>query len=652
MIKKKVVIYLRLSREDGDGESQSISNQRKILHEYAKQHHLEIIEEYVDDGVSGYSMNRPALNRLKADLNKNIVNIILVKDLSRLGRNDAHVQLFIKNMIELDKQVLSLGENFDSTDENCLDTLGIHTWSNEKLIRDTSRKVRGSIKTLQKEGKWICHAPYGYIKDDKDKYKYHVDETIAPYVKKIFDMYINGCGFNMIARKLTEENIPTPNMVKKMHAEKRGVPYKRKVGTEWNVRTVDRILKNEFYIGTLTAGKYKRRSINGRCILQPEENWYVFKNAHEPLIDETTFNLVQDIIEARLQESYRGVKKGRQQSIFAGLLYCNECGKKMTSKSKIKYGKTFICSTYNLRGTTHCTSHSIMEKEIKYVLFEFLESCKTKLIDIISDLDNIIQSELRAKNKTQHNVSDIVNRIQDVKVSIEVLITQKMRETIKNPSMVDMIDKMYDEMLNAKYKEVQILEKQLNDQNKLAITEVELKQNVNSAVDVIDDILKSENVTKKQIMLLIDKIIVHDDSGIDIYLRGNLHKICNNYFKVERTKKMKIKKLVCDVILENPEKFTIGQCLEKIRNEGMTIAYKTISKILKEDLLDNNIIEIRSMNHGYRLIGSNEELKSKLLFNTIVAKADAYVNNNDIFEVLMKINDWIIEIAYNKKYLF
>lgn len=652
MIRKKVVIYLRLSKEDGDSESQSISNQRKILHEYAKQHNLEIVGEYVDDGVSGYGMNRPALNRLKTDLNRNIVNIILVKDLSRLGRNDAQVQLFIKNMIELDKQVLSLGENFDSTDENCLDTLGIHTWSNEKLIRDTSRKVRGSIRTLQKEGKWICQVPYGYRKDDKDKYKYCIDETIAPYVRQIFDMYINGYGFNMIARKLTDDNVPTPNMVKKMYAEERGATYKRKVGTDWNTKAIDRILKNEFYIGTLTTGRYKRRSINGRSILQPEENWYVFENAHEALIDKSTFNLAQDILEGRSQENYRGIKAGRKQSIFAGLLYCNECGKSMTSKSKKKYGKTFICSTYNLRGITHCTSHSIMEKEIKYVLFEFLASCKTRLIDIISDLDSIIQSELRTKHKTQDNVTEIANRIQDIKTSIEVLITQKMRETMKNPSMVDMIDKMYDEMLNVKYKEVQTLEKQLNDQNQLATTEVELKQNINSAVDVIDDILKSENVTKKQIMLLVDKIIVHDDSGIDIYLRGDLHRICNNYFKVERTKKMKIKKLVCDVILDNPEKFTIGQCLEKIRNEGMTIAYKTISKILKEDLLDNNLIEIRSMNHGYRLIGSDKDLKSKLLFNTIVTKADAYANNNDIFEVLMKVNDWIIEIAYNKKYLF
>jgi DNA invertase Pin-like site-specific DNA recombinase len=213
----------------------SISNQRKILHDYAKYHNLEIVGEYVDDGVSGYTMNRPSFNRLKDDLNKDLVEVILVKDLSRLGRNDAHVQLFITNIVECDKQVLSLGENFDSRNESCLDTLGIHTWSNEKLVRDTSRKVRGSVATLQKEGKWLCSIPYGYVKDYFDKYKYYVEQTIAPYVKHIFDLYINGMGIKLIARTLTEENIPTPNMIRKMQAEAKSKVYKKMFAkSKWN----------------------------------------------------------------------------------------------------------------------------------------------------------------------------------------------------------------------------------------------------------------------------------------------------------------------------------------------------------------------------------------------------------------------------------
>ena len=301
MIKKRIVIYLRLSKEDGDSESLSISNQRKILHEYAKQHGLEIADEYVDDGVSGYGMDRPALNMLKNDLNNGIVDVILVKDLSRLGRNDAKVQLFIEKIIEIDKQVLSLGESFDSRDPNCLDTLGIHTWSNEKLVRDTSRKVRKSIETLQKEGKWLANIPYGYIKDDNDKYKYRVDPIVAPYIKQIFEFYISGMGIKFIARKLTQMNIPTPSMVRKMQADSKGKVYKRKVSTSWEQLTVARILANDFYIGTLTLGKSKRRSINGKEIQQPKDKRYVFYNAHEAIIDKATFQIVQETIKREVK---------------------------------------------------------------------------------------------------------------------------------------------------------------------------------------------------------------------------------------------------------------------------------------------------------------------------------------------------------------
>ena len=267
-------------------------------------------------------------------------------------------------------------------------------------------------------------------------------------------MYINGYGIKMITKALTDMRVPTPNMVKKMYADEVEKTYKKPFNTDWNTRTVSRILKNEFYMGTVITDRYRRRSINGRSILQPEENWHVFEDAHEPIVDKSTFNLAQDIMAHRSEAAYRGVKSGRKQSLFAGMIYCNECGKWMTSKTKKKYGKTFICSTYNLHGVSQCTSHSIMEKEIKYVLFEFLESCKINLSNIIADLDNIIQSELRTKSNTKNNASEIANKIKDTKSSIEVLITQKMRETMKNPSMIDMIDKMYDETINEKYKEI------------------------------------------------------------------------------------------------------------------------------------------------------------------------------------------------------
>ena len=654
MIRKKVVIYLRLSKEDGDSESMSISNQRKILHDYAKYHNLEIVGEYVDDGVSGYTMNRPAFNRLKDDLNKDLVEVILVKDLSRLGRHDAHVQLFITNIVECDKQVLSLGENFDSRNESCLDTLGIHTWSNEKLVRDTSRKVRSSVATLQKEGKWLCSIPYGYVKDDFDKYKYYVDQTIAPYVQYIFDLYINGMGIKLIARTLTDENVPTPNMIRKMQAEAKGKVYKKMSSDKWQPATVMRILSNKFYTGTLTLGKSKRRSINGKAIPQPEEKQHVFVNAHEAIIDMATFNLAQEITKKRENTAFRGNRSVRP-NIFSSLLVCADCGKLLTSNSGGSKGSErtrYICSTYNKYGTAHCSSHAISGKEMEFILLEFLESCRDNLGEIIKDLDKIIQAEIQAKGNDGNGIITLSQNLERAKNDATILIEQKMRETMKNPSMVDMIDKMYDAKLTEKYKEIQIIEKQLSDQKDFAQTEVDMKNNLNSALAIINEILFKQELTKKQVLLLVDKIVVHEDSGVDIYLKGDLHKITNNYFKVGHKKETLVKKYLCEYILKNPKKFITNDAAVYIRDCGVKISYKKISRILKNELLPANLIKIRPMNHGYELIGSETDLKGYLTPNI-----DAYIGgwlryNSEIFETLKNVSDWVAAMLDDSKKFF
>lgn len=171
----KTVGYLRLSKDDGDDESSSITNQRKILLDYAKNNNMTIDEFYVDDGYSGWTMSRPNFNRLKEDLNNNEVHTVIIKDLSRLGRHNAKVNLFLENILEDDKRVIAIGDGYDTNDPRSEEMLGIRTWMNERHIKDTSNKIRKSIATLQKEGKWICSVPYGYVKT-----KYYVDTlTVA-----------------------------------------------------------------------------------------------------------------------------------------------------------------------------------------------------------------------------------------------------------------------------------------------------------------------------------------------------------------------------------------------------------------------------------------------------------------------------------------
>lgn len=650
--KLKVVIYLRLSKEDGDSESMSISNQRKILYEYARIHNLEIVDEYVDDGVTGYTMNRPDFNRLKQDLNNDIVDVILVKDLSRLGRHNAKVQLFIENMIEVNKRVISLGENFDSIIPNCLDTLGIHTWSNEKLIRDTSTKVRQSIKTLQKEGRWLCAIPYGYMKDDADKYKYHVDETIALYVRMIFELYIDGYGVKKLSSKLNEMNIPTPSVVKKMRADAKGKPYKNPVRHLWDQTSVRRIIKNDFYIGTLTLGKTKARSINGKQIHQSKDDMYIFENAHEPIIDKQTFKLAQDLLKDRNVNKYRGASK-KTEAIFSRMLECADCGKRLVTRGAgMQNDAKYVCGTYNSFGSTQCSAHAINEYELKIVLFEFLEHCRDNLGDIIEDIDKIIQAEIQTRSAKNDSILQLTKQLTVAKNAISILIEQKMRETMKNPSMIDMIDKMYDETINEKYKEIQMLERQIDDQNKFAEQETELKNNLNSTLSVVNEIITSKKFTRKQLLLLVDKIIVHEDSGVDIYLKGNLHKVTNNYFKIGMRKYDQMKNLICDFILQSPEKFALTDAIVYLKENGIGVSHKTVSKLFHEELLSTNMIKLRKSNRGYKLLVTEEELICKLKTNIVYDRSRWLRHNNETFKLLLDINNWIKEISDTTKYLF
>lgn len=646
-----IVAYLRLSKEDGDDESVSIGNQRRIIEDYAKHNDIIIDRWYIDDGYSGYTMSRPDFNQLKEDLNNNKVRTIIVKDLSRLGRHSAKVQLFLENIYDVGKRVIALGDNYDTLNENSHKFVGIQAWINENFIRETSSKIRKSVTSLQQEGKWLCSVPYGYIKDENDKYKYRVDTTVAPYVQQIFDMYIDGMGLKMIAKILTETNVPTPSMVKKMQTK--NPSYKKRTTSNWDACVISRILQNPFYIGTLTLGKTKRRAINGKSISTPEEEWYVFPNNHEPIIDKQTFHLVREITKTRSFGNYRGKKIQTRPNIFAGILYCADCGKTLTS-NKGKPGNTrYLCRTYNTYGTSQCTSHAVSEREVKFAVLNFLEDCKENLTNIISDLDNIIQAQLQSKSETGTNISQLTNKIQDAKRSIEILIEQKMRETMKNPSMVDMIDRMYDELLNEKYKEVQSLEKQLTDQCQIKLDEIELKNNLNSAMSIMNEILSSKELTKKQVMLLVDKIVVHEDTGIDIYLKGDLHKICNNYFKVSESKKDKIKRLTYDFIMQNPQKFTTNDGAIYIREHGVKISYKVVSKLLKDELLSDGLIKVRPMNHGYELVCTPEELKARLIPNIDADISRWLCNNNELFALLNTINKWMDQIKYEgQKNLF
>lgn len=643
------VSYLRLSIEDGDDkESTSISNQRKIIEQYAKENNIIITKFYIDDGYSGYTMNRPEFNQLKKDLNDGKVNLIIVKDLSRIGRHSAKVQLFLENILEAGKRVVAPGDNYDTADETTHDMVGIRIWMNERYVVETSKKIRKSLSSAQKDGSCVISVPYGYVKDHYDKSKYYVDPMVAPYVKQIFDMYISGMGIKLIARELTERNIPTPSMIKKQYTEARGEVSKRRATTKWDIKAIQQMLNNDFYIGTLTLGKYKNRSINGKQIPVPKEEQHIFKHHHEPIIDEQTFKLVQEIIKSRTVEHYRGVKNQKRPNVFAGLLYCADCGTRLTSANGGNNNTRYICKSYNVYGTSVCTSHSMTESNLTEALLEFLEHCKNNLMNVLQDLDQIIQSEMSNKVDCSGNIQQLIDRLDKAQQTIKTLVEQKIYETMKNPNMIDIINKTYNDIQNEKYAEIKVLEQQIADMQNIAIDEIEVRKNLNSAISIINNVLVTQKVTKKQVLMLVEKIIVHEDGGLDIYLKGNLHDLCNNYFKVGESKIRKIKELLYEFILKDTNKIITRNAAFYMREQGIKLTFESLSKIVKEELLEQGIVQRNPMNRGYKLIADVKELERVLLGDNVADYTRWKSHNDVIFKIAKSIGLWIGDISYKK----
>lgn len=646
MIRRRVIAYLRLSKEDGDDvESGSITNQRKIIQDWADANGVVIDEFIVDDGYSGFTLDRPGFNKIKQMLNDGIQCIIIAKDLSRIGRHSAKTQLFIEKATETGNRVITLVENCDTDVEESQEYVGIHTWINEKMVRDTSKKVRRSLTATQKEGKILGNIPYGYIKDDKQKYVYYVDDVAAKYVKLIFDLYINGSGIGKVARTLTEMNIPTPSMMKKIRAEQNGKQYKGRATTVWESGVISKIIRNDFYIGTLTMNKTKRKTINGRAVKQPKEDRYVFPNAHPAIIDRATWNLAQEVADKRKELDYRGKKQNRR-NIYAGMLVCADCGRHLTSAGGVDGNTRYVCRTYNTHGTSQCTSHAVSEQEITYVLIDFLEYCRDNLGNIIDDLDAIIEAEMQYNSNSDCSIEQTQKMLNDAKKGVEILIEQKMRETMKNPSMVEMIDSMYDKMLNEKYKIIQALEQQIADYNKSAVDEVEMKNDLNSALSIINSIIASKELTKKQVMILVDKIVVHEDTSIDFYLKGNLHEICQGYFKVNGSKLSIIKRKMYEYIVEHQDGFSAKHCTVYIRNSGTKLTLKTVAKIINEELVANNMVKLSS--YGYKIIGSIEDIQRLLIPNN-VSDIHRCIGHNNVINVIASISAWISNTKCGKR---
>lgn len=400
---KITALYCRLSQEDKlAGESNSISNQKDILLKYAKQNHFLNPQFYVDDGYSGTNFERPAFKQMLEDISAGKVSIVITKDLSRLGRNSTMVGMFTNvTFAKHGVRYIAVNDNYDTIDPYSVDNdfAGIRNWFNEFYARDTSRKIRSAFKAKGERGEPLGGIPpYGYIKDPTDSKKWLVDEESAQVVKYIFDLAMEGNGPGRIAAKLKEEKVLTPAAYKISRGIK--TPHKSKANNvNWDSSTVISILERKEYIGCLVNFKTTTQSMWGkRSQLNSPDKMIDFPNTHEAIIDEEVFEKVQSLRKKR----YRRTANERI-SIFSGLMYCSDCGRRMYYCSTKYYEKRqdhFACGSARSYKRV-CTSHYIRQVVLEEVVWEHLQ----KVINLVSHYEeyfrNYMSEILQVQSKEQ-----------------------------------------------------------------------------------------------------------------------------------------------------------------------------------------------------------------------------------------------------------
>lgn len=358
----KAALYMRLSRDDdGEGESASISTQRAILTAFAEKNGLAVAGEYVDDGFTGTNFDRPAWKRLKAAVERGDIDCVLVKDLSRLGRNSARVNDLLDEFFPAHRvRCVSVVDGYDSAN---LSGGGAMVASflpvvHELYARDISAKIRSALRAKMEAGRFIgSFAPYGYKKEAGrgGGNRLVPDERTAPFVRAIFRMAEKGEPPREIARKLNAWNVSPPAVCRRT-----GQAYLLPEDAEsprWTSSSVCRILGSETYLGRLTQGRTQKPSFKAKSArIVPREEWVRVDGAHEPLISEETFRIVRGRCVARRCPPTRGFR-----NVFAGVAVCADCGRAMTTAPSRKKGAVcnLCCGAYKARGATACSNHFI-----------------------------------------------------------------------------------------------------------------------------------------------------------------------------------------------------------------------------------------------------------------------------------------------------
>ena len=599
--------YVRLSRDDNKRNYSSIENQKLIIRKYAEENNMIVRHIYEDDGISGYSFNRPQFQNMMANLGS--IDVIVAKDLSRIGRHNAKVLLFLEEMEEQGKRVILIDDNYDSLYSDD-DIIGIKTWDNERHVKNTSRKVKRIKKMEQENGTLKCAPPFGYTRHPLNKQMVLIDEEAAAILNLEKDLYLEGNGIRKIAEILSDRGVPTPTMLQKERYEALGLPYHREVAHMWSYGMVKDTLFNDYHNGVLRTHKRERMTINGKDKKISRDQQYVFPDHHPKIFDDDTMKLLFEVKDSRHHSQYRGQRK--HINLFSGCLYCKDCGMKLTAINRPNRGKYYVCGTYNKKGKQFCEyAHLVTEETLMDALVKYLTLCRDSLIDIIQNFD---LSNLKAPTySADDSLQRLENELEKIKKELKTLITQKVKELTTNPGMAEIINETYASLQTEKMERISAIEKTLQDLTKEPhIPTAAIKPNLQTALDILNEVLEQKGLTRTDIEVLVERIIVDKDGNVDIYLKHGLGKLAVYDFKADK-ENLKLTMMIEAIRLLKKDEtgFTSVKFLaESLKDMGYPMHKKKFTTYM-EHLLDLGLVEKTGIYHyPYRIVASREKLTS------------------------------------------
>ncbi len=507
-------LYCRLSRDDGvEGDSNSIANQKRLLSKYAKENGFSNTRYYVDDGYTGTNFNRPGFQKLLEDIEMGYVKTIIVKDMSRLGRDYLQVGYYTDTYFpDHNIRFIAINDCVDSADgENEL--APFKNIMNEMYARDISRKVRSSHRLRGNAGEPLAQPPYGYIKSLENKKKWIIDPEAAEVVKSIFKMCLEGKGNETIARILQENKVMIPMAYWHSKGLPRGGKNTQPNPYKWCKTTVRKILTQQDYCGDIINFKtYSKSFKNKERIENPEENWVVFKNVHEPIIDRESFETVQKVIAKTKRRAPK--KENAEKSIFSDLVYCADCGSKLwyrvnTTNKDIHY---FACSNYkkDTRGTCE-TRHYIRADAIEQIV-----AMELKRMALFLKCDEEAFAKI---------LSDKTNK--EIAKERQLMEAELQKSIVRNETVARLYEKVYEDNASGKVTDEWFMELS----HKYEVERMELKakianlrqrlqdmgtkeQNKDKFIKAIRRFMDMERLTAPLLRELIDRIEVYETEGV------------------------------------------------------------------------------------------------------------------------------------------